>query len=66
MMWLTTGIPLGIGFGLWRTWNDNIVLKFIGVCAGFLAGVVLGPCMLLLIAETRSRDLALKNSETEQ
>ena len=55
-VWLTTGIPLGIGFGLWRTWNDNMVLKFIGVCAGFLAGVVLGPMMLLLINEALNID----------
>ena len=62
MMWLATGIPLGIGFGIWRTWNDNVVLKFIGVCAGFLVGVVLGPCMLLLIHETLSRDKKADNA----
>ena len=57
-LWPISGIVIAIAFALYRTRNDNSVIRFIGVCAGFLAGIVLGPFAICLFTEARKRDKA--------
>jgi len=59
-LWPISGIIIAITFALKRTKNDNEVIRFIAVCAGFLAGTVLGPFALSLFTEARNRDKANK------
>ena len=54
--WSLIGIPLGFAFALWRTKGDNVVIQFIGLCLGLLAGTVLGPLTVLLFWEAYNRD----------
>ena len=59
-LWPITGIIIAITFAMIRTKNDNSVIRFIAVCAAFLAGTVLGPFALSLFTEARNRDKASK------
>ena len=50
-LWPISGIIIGIAFALRKTKGDNDMLRFIGVCLGFLAGIVLGPFAISLFFE---------------
>ena len=57
-LWPLSGIAISIVFALWRTKNDNVVIRLIAVMIGFLAGILLGPFALSLFTEARNRDKA--------
>jgi len=49
--WPVVGIVIAITFAIYKGRDENIVLRFIYVCLGFLAGIVLGPFAIGLFFE---------------
>lgn len=46
--WPIIGIAVALAYAAHKTKNDNPVIQFIGLCLGFLAGIVLGPFAISL------------------
>ena len=46
--WPLIGICIALAYAVHKTKNDNPVIQFIGLCLGFLGGIVLGPFAILL------------------
>lgn len=62
--WPCIGVAFALAYAVARTWDDNVVIRFIAVCLGILAGIVLGPFAISLFIEARKRDEAQAKGHT--